>query len=144
MRVLDGFLLAGNMARFVDQFEVILLDLMGTLMFDGDRFSEDENYALTYRKLGGSTLSAEYVNAVITEVFRQMSVDYEAPDFYECFPAVRHYIERVSCGSHLPEGELQLLNTVFALHETGVIPEEYATVIRRLSHTHRLEQISFA
>jgi putative hydrolase of the HAD superfamily len=130
------------MARFTDRFEVILLDLMGTFMFGGDRFSEEEDYAATYRKLGGSTLSAEQIDAVITEVSRRMSVDYGNPDLYECFPPASDYVGRVLSENDLPEGELRLLENVFALHETGVIPQEHAAIIFQLSQTHRLGVVS--
>ena len=41
---------------FVDQFHVILLDMAKTFMFGVDRFSEDEDSAATYWKVGGKRL----------------------------------------------------------------------------------------
>jgi HAD superfamily hydrolase (TIGR01509 family) len=130
------------MTRFIDQFQVILLDMMGTFMFSGDRFSQHEDYFGTYRNIGGGLLSADQVNSAITEVFRRMSTDYENPALDECFPAVRHYLAQVLSEKNLPGGETELLDAVFALHETGVIPPGYVEIIRRLSHTHRLGVVS--
>ena len=45
--------------RFIDQFDVVLLDMSHTFMFDVDRFSDTEDYAATYRQVGGNLLSDE-------------------------------------------------------------------------------------
>ena len=42
--------------RFIDKFEVILLDMVRTFMFDADRFSVADDFAATYRRIGGHTL----------------------------------------------------------------------------------------
>lgn len=36
--------------RFIDQFDVVLLDVSHTFMFDVDRFSDAEDYGATYAR----------------------------------------------------------------------------------------------
>jgi FMN phosphatase YigB (HAD superfamily) len=45
----------------LDRFTTLLLDMNGTFMFNGDRFSQERDYSIVYHQLGG-TLSAERVN----------------------------------------------------------------------------------
>ena len=40
--------------RVLDRFKVILLDMNGTFMFGQDRFGPEEDFAATYRRLGGT------------------------------------------------------------------------------------------
>jgi len=46
-------------------FAVVLLDMNGTFMFREDRFGPDQDYAATYRALGGRRLAAELVQAIM-------------------------------------------------------------------------------
>ena len=128
--------------RFVDRFRVILLDMMGTFMFDGDRFSANEDYARTYRRLGGHRLADIEVQSVIREVFDRMLRDYQDPARRENFASVGHYLEALLSEANLPCGEVGLLDRVFTMHEAGVIPETHAETIRRLHETHRLGVVS--
>jgi HAD superfamily hydrolase (TIGR01549 family) len=115
---------------------------MGTFMFDGDRFSEAADYAATYRALGGSALKDAQVNALIAEVFRRMEEDYGNPSLYECFPSVSHYLESTISKSNLLSREIELLDRVFAIYETGTIRDTYAEALRQLHRTHRLAVVS--
>ena len=128
--------------RFIDSYSVILLDMMGTFMFGGDRFSEAEDYARTYRGLGGRALADAEVRAVISEVFGRMGRDYHEPALFERFPPAFDYLAAALAESGLPASEAALLDEVFAVHETGKVPERHAEVIRRLSRTHRLGVVS--
>ncbi len=130
------------MSRFIDQFEVILLDMMGTFIFDGDRFSANEDFAATYRKLGGNVLDVAQVNSAINEVFRRMSADYDSPALYECFPAVNFYLEQFFFKKGWPISEVGLLDDVFAMHESGSIAPDDIEVLGRLAQTHRLGVVS--
>lgn len=130
------------MVRFIDQFEVILLDMMGTFVFDGDRFSADEDFAATYQKLGGNVLTAGQVGSAISEVFRRMSADDENPAFYDRFPAVSRYLEQFLLEKTWPVSEVSVLDDVFAAHESGSVSPEFAGVLRRLAQTHRLGVVS--
>ena len=63
--------------RSVDQFYVILLDMAKTFMFGVDRFSEDENFAATYWKVGGKRLGDQDVQQAIRTVIETMQTDYD-------------------------------------------------------------------
>jgi len=54
--------------RFIDRFDVILLDMACTFMFDVDRFSATEDFAATYRQFGGNALGTEKVQQRISIV----------------------------------------------------------------------------
>jgi hypothetical protein len=58
--------------RFIDQFDIILLDMGYTFMFDVDRFSDTENYGTTYYRLGGTLLSSRQIQEIISTVFDTM------------------------------------------------------------------------
>ncbi len=58
--------------RFIDRFEVILLDMVRTFMFDADRFSVADDFAATYRRIGGHTLSDGEGRQSISSVFDTM------------------------------------------------------------------------
>ncbi len=128
--------------RYIDKFEVILLDMMGTFMFGGDRFSDEQDYAATYRNLGGHRLADAEVQYVISQVFNRMANDYGNPAYYEQFPSLSSYLEAILRQSNLPSSEMGLLDEVFALQETGEIPETHAEVMRQLHQTHRLGVVS--
>ena len=128
--------------RFVDQFHVILLDMAQTFMFDVDRFSEDENFAVTYRKVGGKTLNDQSVRQAIRVVIETMQTDYDQWTVSLPFPSVRHYLSTCAETQDLPASELDLLEQTFALHEVGAIPETHAEALRELRQTHRLGVIS--
>ena len=128
--------------RFIDQFTVILLDLHGTFMFRGDRFSETEDFGLTYRELGGRALGDDEVRRLVLEVCAAMEQAYADPRYDEHFPAVRHCIEHIARPQSLPEREVGLLECVIARHEVGVIPNACVAALRELAKTHRLGIVS--
>ena len=133
--------------RFVDQFHVILLDMAKTFMFGVDRFSEDENFTVTYRQVGGKTLDDQRVQQVIRVVIETMQTDYDQWTVSLPFPAVRHYLSTLADSTRtdtkgLPASEIDLLEQTFAIHEVGTIPETHAEALRELRQTHRLGVIS--
>jgi putative hydrolase of the HAD superfamily len=128
--------------RFVERYKVILLDMMGTFMFEGDSFAEGADYAATYRALGGGRLDAAQVCAVVGEVFGRLDADYRDPSRQEDFASVREYVEEVLKEFGLPPSEAGALDEVFAAHESGRVPESHARVLRRLAETHRLGVVS--
>lgn len=134
--------MTGESLRFIERYEVILLDMQGTFMFGGDRFAEGEDYAGTYRALGGGRLDGARVCAVVGEVFKRIDADYRDPARQEDFPAVREYMEGVLKEFGLPRAEAGVLVEVFAEHEAGRVPEAHARVLRRLRETHRLGVVS--
>lgn len=116
--------------------------MMDTFMFGGDRFSDEEDYGETYRSLGGRNLADSQVRFVISEAFSRMEADYANPAYAECFPSVRHYLSALFEEAQLPNGEIDLLDEVFAVHETGKIPASHVEIVRQLHRTHRLGVVS--
>ena len=129
-------------ARFIDQFDVVLLDVSHTFMFDVDRFSDTEDYGATYRQIGGNLLSNGEVYRTIAALFDSMLADYEDPNCYDSFAPVFSYLKVLPESKDLPAGEIQLLAQVFAMHEVGTIPATHAKALHRLHETHRLGVIS--
>ena len=128
--------------RFIDQFDVVLLDVSHTFMFDVDRFSDTEDYGATYRQIGGNLLSDGEVRRIISALFDNMLVDYENPSCYDSFPPVSNYLRGFPESKNLPVGEIRLLAQVFAIHEVGTIPTTHVKTLHRLHETHRLGIVS--
>lgn len=128
--------------HFIDRFEVILLDMVRTFMFDADRFSAADDFAATYRRIGGHMLNDGEVRQIISSVFGTMLTDSLNPHYHDRFSAVLSYLETLPLSQELPKGELGLLEHVFALHEIGVIPDTHTAALRRLRETHKLGVVS--
>ncbi|MEZ0540240.1 HAD family hydrolase [Fibrella arboris] len=128
--------------RFVDGFDVILLDLMDTLMFGGNRFSDEQAYAQTYRKLGGTYHSDSEVQWVIQQVYETMNEHYANPAYHENFRPVSTYLDETLETLGLPRTDAARLHNVFAHHELGHVPEVHCQALRELAKTHRLGLVS--
>ena len=128
--------------RFIDQFQIILLDMARTFMFGDDRFGDDEDFATTYRAIGGKSLSDSLVQRTIRLVFEHMCADYECWDVAQPFPPVRHYLNTLAETRSLAPGEHGLLEHPFALYEAGTIPPPHIRALQQLRQTHRLGVIS--
>ena len=123
-------------------YDVILLDLNGTFMFDQDRFGPDERYGATYRQLGGTTFSDEVVDRVVSELHDLMISVGRRSDRYDSFPSVGDCLGHLSSTAGWSSSDLGVVEQVVACHELGRIPEEYASVVARLAESHRLGLIS--
>lgn len=121
----------------IHRFPVVLLDMNGTFMFDGDRFGPGESYAATCRALGG-TLPDEVVNAAVSAAFDYLSVRYADPSYHDAFPSVAEALAAVPETRGLSASDLDLIARTFARHELGRIPPEHVHALRRLSRRHRL------
>lgn len=128
--------------RFIDQFEVILLDVSHTFMFDVDRFSDAEDYGATYRRMGGHLLGDEEIHRIIAALFKNMLADYENPNCYDSFSPVCSYLSVMPESKDLSADEIRLLVQVFAVHEVGTIPATHAKALRWLHQTHKLGIVS--
>ena len=128
--------------RFIDNFDVILLDKGNTFMFDVDRFGEDEDYHATYRDLGGRFLSPEEVRAPITEVLDRMLSAARNPARVDDFGDVRRFLQESGAASQLSPLELDFIVNVFSRHELGTIPQGHADTLRRLRSSHPLGLVS--
>lgn len=127
------------MARILDHFSVLLLDLNSTFMFGEDRFGPEEDFHATYRSLGGTVLGREKVAAAIRNCYDAMSRIYQSPDHYDDFPSVAETLHQ---HGDVPSSELDLLEKVFAIHERGIIPSTYAELLFSLGKTHQLGLVS--
>ena len=128
--------------RFIDQYEVILLDMGLTFMFEVDRFGEHEDLGATYHRVGGKRLSDQQVHQILCDIFQQMIADSQKPENYEIFPSVISYIQEHPESSSLPADEIRILEEVFFQHEKGTVPDEYVSTLRQLHSRHRLGIIS--
>jgi FMN phosphatase YigB (HAD superfamily) len=120
----------------LDRVRVVLLDMNGTFMFGEDRFGPAEDFAATYRSVGGRALEPQQVKTVIRACYGRMAAAYENPARYDDFPRVADALRATAPG--LPEEERQHLERVFGLHELGRVPPEYADFLRRLAASHAL------
>ena len=127
---------------FINKFDVLLLDVGHTFMFGGYRFLPNEDFAATYRSLGGIFLKDELVNNIIFTVSRRIKADGKNPAFYDNLPSVISYLQKHSQAKDLSVSEIDLLEQVFATHEVGVISEKHTEVLHQLRKTHRLGIIS--
>src|SRR6266704_2108662 len=110
----------------------------GTLMFGGDRFGPDQDYAATYRSLGGSRLAPEVVQAAIPACYEVMERIYNDPARCDSFPRVLDTLRTLPQAKGLDERELKLLEDVIARHERGQVPDSYAIALRSLARSHPL------
>jgi len=108
-------------------------------MFGEDRFAAHEDFYRTYLDVGGGSLSAAEVTHYIRACYEGMSRDYADPACYDDFPSLSEGLTRYA---NAPEAEAGLLEHVFALHERGQVPEWAASLLRRLSRTHRLALVA--
>ena len=90
------------------RFTVVLLDMNGTVMFGGDRFGPGQDFAATYRALGGRRLAADAVQGTIAACYETMGAIYEDPARCDSFPRVSETLRELPTGRDLPEAELEL------------------------------------
>ena len=122
----------------LSRFGAVLLDMNGTLMFGGDRFGPDQDYAATYRTLGGSRLAPDVVQATIPACYETMERIYNDPERCDSFPRVLDTLRTLPHAKGLEDAELKLLEGVVAQHELGKVPDPYAVWLRRLARSHPL------
>jgi putative hydrolase of the HAD superfamily len=123
-----------------DPFPVLLFDMNSTFAFGEDRFGDGEDFSLAYRALGGTTLSAARVNAVIRACFAHMHARYEDHARCDDFLTVADALRDVA--PDLEPAAAEQLVAVFAEHEVGCIPDDHADYLRRLSREHVLGLVS--
>ena len=129
-------------SRFIDKFDVILLDMGQTFMFDVDRFSDKENFGATYRQLGGQALGDAEVRRIILSVFERLLTHSRDAAFFNRFPTVVQSLRNFAELKSLDGEELDRIEQVFAMHEIGTVPQTHVAALRQLSETHRLGVIS--
>jgi FMN phosphatase YigB (HAD superfamily) len=135
-------MLEADARRIVESSEVVLLDMCGTFMFGHDRFGPSEDYAQTYRALGGKNLSPESVQQAVTACFDTLDRIYEDVARHDSFPSVLSALRCLFETRDWPESDVLLVERVFAEHERGRVPGEYADAVRFLARSHRLALVS--
>jgi len=66
--------------------DVVLLDRGETFMFENDRFGPDQDYAATYRKVGGEHLSDEDVQSLVSYMFDSLTQAYDDGHHDDIYP----------------------------------------------------------
>lgn len=118
------------------RFQVVLLDMNGTFMFGEDRFGPGEDFAATYRTLGGVAVADAEVERAVRSTYDFMASDYENPAKYDDFPQVADVLRNLH--PTLPDVERNRIEDVIAIHELGRVPDDYAECLKRMARTHRL------
>lgn len=123
-------------------FDVLLLDLNGTFMFENDRFGVRENYGRTYREAGGTTLSDGEVAAAVSELVEKLTTVGRDTERFDSFPSVWDCLRQLPPTQGWSDAELRRVEHVVAAHEIGRIPEPYANFVSALGEDHRLGLVS--
>jgi putative hydrolase of the HAD superfamily len=128
--------------RFIDKYEVILLDQGRTFMFENDRFGHEEHYLLSYHELGGTNLTKQCLNEVMDGLVHHMMDLGHNPLKYDSFPLVSEALREIAVAAHLSPEDIPLIEELVARHELGLISQRHANTIHLLSNTHRLGVVS--
>lgn len=118
------------MNAILSEVDVVLLDQGETFMFENDRFGPDQDYAKTYREVGGERLRDEEATEAVTRTFDFLIAAYDSGDCDDEFPTVSEAVSL--CGLDLPDEEVALLDDVIAEHETGTISEAHRATVHAL------------
>jgi len=128
--------------RFIDRYEVLLLDMGLTFMFFGDRFTSEVDFHGTWRKHGGTGRAPETITSAILALFDEAMRTYEDAAYYDEYPQLDALLAPIAREYGFDADEQAILLNVFAAHEIGHVPEEYTVCLRRLRETHRLGLVS--
>ncbi|HMB91140.1 MAG TPA: HAD-IA family hydrolase [Rhodothermales bacterium] len=123
-------------------FRVVLLDMNRTFMFGEDRFGPDEDFAATYRNMGGKEQDDDAVNQAVRACVASMTVIYEDPERSDSFPQVIDTVRQLPETEGWSEVEIQRLDRVITRHELGTVPPAYAALLKRMAVTHELGVVS--
>ncbi len=114
----------------------LLLDMNSTFMFGEDRFSENEDYSIYYKKIGGK-LSDQNVNQIIKGVLEYLGERYPDEKYREKFPTVEEAIKNV-VNTELSVIETKNLIRTFSYHEHGYVLAEYVKALFKLKQRFKL------
>ena len=123
---------------FLDQFDVVLLDMNGTFMFGHDRLGPEEDFYQTYQAVGGRSLEKHAVTSIMRSTCDTLLAAYDDPAHIDDFPTLREAFPKHGA----PEEEVEVLEQVFALHELGKSPPAHVRFLHGLARTHQLGVVS--
>ena len=128
----------------LDRYDVVLLDLNDTFMFGGYRFGPTHDYHATYRVTsdGRGALRDSELRAAIDTCYAHLARLYHDPAHVDDFPGVAETLGALAPACDLASHERDWIERVFATHELGRVPDDYAAALRRLARTHRLGLVS--
>jgi HAD superfamily hydrolase (TIGR01549 family) len=109
--------------------KALLLDVNSTFMFGEDRFSEAEDFSAHYFKIGG-VLSQIEINKIIRDVYEYLAARYPDETYRHNFPSLDTAIREAD--KDLGAEEIDKVAQVFAFHELGYIPADYAAALHKL------------
>jgi len=101
-----------------------------TFMFGEDRFGNAEDFSAQYFNIGG-VLSQNEINRIIRAVYEYLDTRYPDETYRHNFPSLDSAIREVA-GKALSEEEIEKIAQVFAFHELGHIPPDYAASLHKL------------
>jgi FMN phosphatase YigB (HAD superfamily) len=107
-------------------------------MFGEDRLGPGEDFAATYRAIGGRDVPDAAVAAAVLACVARMGRLYDDPAHVDDFPGVLEVLDRLPESAALAPTERRRLADVVARHELGRIPASHAAAVRALARTHRL------
>jgi len=129
-------------SRFIDRYQAVLLDVCGTLMFNYDRFAEQDDHYNTYTQLAGSAVSPGQLYAIIHQLHLDIMAAEQVEANFDPFPSLGEFIRNVPATQGMIEDERDRIAQVFARHECGRIPIAIADALYMLSETHPLGIVS--
>lgn len=121
---------------------VLLLDMMETFMFDGDRFSDPAALEGTYKSVGGSRLTAKDLEVVVRELTAHMGIQATDPVGIDCFPSIEDALRLLPSLHGCSSVEISRLGVVVGKHEVGVVSEDVSHVLWSLREKYRLGVVS--
>ncbi len=110
--------------------KALLLDMNNTFMFGEDRFNENEDYSIYYKKISGK-LSDKDINEIIRQVLNYLGKRYPKKEYRNNFPSVENAIDAVT-NINISSTEMEKIVGTFSYHEHGYIPEEYINTLFKL------------
>ncbi len=110
--------------------KALLLDMNSTFMFGEDRFAENEDFSIYYKKIGGS-LKKKELNHIIMSAYDYLDMRYPDEKYRHNFPSLKKAIEK-SHTVEITEEEKEKIIDTFAFHELGRIPQEFVAALHKL------------
>ena len=99
-------------------------------MFGEDRFGDDEDFSIYFRKIGGTSPCAD-VNRLIHDAYEDLDHRYPDKKYRHNFPSLITALRSV-LKTDLPHHEMVKIVGTFAFHELGTIPDAHAVALHTL------------